>query len=253
MTLDVGKVASLLDKVSKNFIVRPTGIPNVIGLSGFVFDVIENEEITLSAEITDHYVEDNTVISDHIALKPEMFTVRGFVGELTQLFDNDLLEVVTDIQRLAVLALYQPTFSPQTSQNNNTIIDQAEKAISAVELAQNFYEVFSDKNTSANKQQRAFNFFYSMYLSRQLFTVETPYNIFENMAIETCRLIQDKVTNQVTDIGITFKKIRTIETEFIASAITSGRSSDMFSDVVEKGLSQGQSVTGINFTRFFTG
>lgn len=251
--VEIAKVAELLKKVVNNAVVSPLGIPNVIGLSGFVFDIISNEEVSFDSDVTDHYVEDNTVIQDHVSLKPEIVTVRGFVGELTQLFPNRLLEVVSQVQRLAVLAIYQPTFAPESTQKNTSIVDKALSVVSAVELAQSAYDIFTNKNTAANKQQIAFNFFYSMWLSRQFFIVETPYKIFSDMIIQSVRIIQDETTNQMSDFAITFKKIRTVSTEFTIANVVNGRADAMIQDVVEKGLSQGQAVTGINLTAFFTG
>ena len=47
----------------------------------FYFHIINNEQITLSTDITDHIVEDHTIIQDHITIKPRVFTMRGFISE----------------------------------------------------------------------------------------------------------------------------------------------------------------------------
>src|SRR5271163_4191719 len=47
----------------------------------------EGENVAhLQSDITDHFIEDNTAINDQIALKPEMVTVHGFIGELNDVF-----------------------------------------------------------------------------------------------------------------------------------------------------------------------
>lgn len=46
-----------------------------------VFDIITSEQITLSTDITDHIVEDHTMIQDHITIKPRVFTMRGLISE----------------------------------------------------------------------------------------------------------------------------------------------------------------------------
>ena len=48
-----------------NYVVRPT---NKFGLGGFVFDVASETETRMEADITDHYVEDNSAIQDHIGV-----------------------------------------------------------------------------------------------------------------------------------------------------------------------------------------
>jgi uncharacterized Fe-S center protein len=80
-----GSLASLsnnvnfLSSATQQAIVKPEDFK---GIAGFVFDVITLDSIELSSDITDHYIEDNTAINDHIALKPEIIRVEGLVGEL---------------------------------------------------------------------------------------------------------------------------------------------------------------------------
>ena len=239
--VDIVKAAELLKSASRNSIVRPTGISKVIGLSGFIFNVVEDEEISIESDITDHYVEDNNAIQDHVALRPERFTVRGFVGELSQLFPSDLLKVVTKVQRLVVLTNYIPTLTNQATQKSTKIENDNIQHLNPIENAQHLYDIFADKNTTATKQQQAFNFFYTMYLSRQFFIVETPYNIFDNMVIESMKIVQGGETNLISDFSITFKKIRVAETQFLPTQnVFDGRSEAMKSSALEKGKSQGQ-------------
>ena len=56
-------------------------------VSGFLFDVKGRDELTLASNITDHYVENNSAIQDHIALKPITIRLNGFVGELKNSYD----------------------------------------------------------------------------------------------------------------------------------------------------------------------
>ena len=62
-------------------IVRPNNPP--AGIGGFLFDIPGDEEIRMKSAITRHYVENNTPISDHIALEPEVITLRGVIAEIT--------------------------------------------------------------------------------------------------------------------------------------------------------------------------
>jgi len=47
----------------------------------YLFDIIESNQIEAEADITDHYVEDNSACQDHMALKPIRYTLSGFVAE----------------------------------------------------------------------------------------------------------------------------------------------------------------------------
>lgn len=75
-----------LEVLQQRAIVRPQNPPP--GIAGFLFDIPEEDQISLSADVTDHYLEDNTSVVDQIALKPEEVTVRGLVAELTSMQPN---------------------------------------------------------------------------------------------------------------------------------------------------------------------
>lgn len=62
-------------------LIRPQNPPE--GISGFLFDIIGDESISLESDITDNFLENNTAIQDQIALRPEIITVHGLVAELT--------------------------------------------------------------------------------------------------------------------------------------------------------------------------
>ena len=76
----VTTVNNTIQNITNRFIVTPNSFPP--GVNGFVFDVIDDETIQLDADITDSWIETNSTIQDHIALKPVRFTLKGYVGEL---------------------------------------------------------------------------------------------------------------------------------------------------------------------------
>lgn len=204
------KASELLLEAVDQYVVRPTGEPNsTIGISGFIFNIKDDEAVNLRADITDHYVEDNYAIHDHIALKPETITLKGFVGELTDAGAHYLSIAVAVLDRLPKLLDFSPEFTDQAEQVYGAISSVTGAASSVIEQATSLYNLFSLKSTTANKQQNAFNYFYSMWLTRQLCTVETPYNVFYNMAIEDVRAVQRGESRYISDFHVTFKKIRT--------------------------------------------
>ena len=64
-----------------------------VGARRFIFDTVISEEYTRQADITDQYVENNSTIQDHYAIKPAELTIKGFVAEVTyQREDSQFLE-----------------------------------------------------------------------------------------------------------------------------------------------------------------
>ena len=197
-------ITSVVDK----FVVRPTGNPNRIGVSGYIFDIIGHEEISLDSAITDHYVEDNQAIQDHIALNAEQFTLSGYVGELTYQPSHPFSAFMPILQDFENVPGVTPSFTIQAGQAYSKILYMSQKTGEAVNKAQSLYNLFSDFSTTISKQQNAFNYFYGLWSNRQLCEIETPWGIFKTMAILNIRAKQDEDTKMVTSFSITFKKIR---------------------------------------------
>lgn len=201
---------SLISNVINQFVVRP--LKGSTGISGFIFDVLGDEEIELSSEITDHYVEENYAVQDHIALRPRRFTVRGYVGELADIFPNAAISVLTNVQSLGTLEAFLPAFTAQASRVYGNLAAEASKIGQVINQAKNVYDIFTQKNTSSTKQQQAYDYFNSMWENRELCTVETPYAVLKDMAIENVRVRQRDESRFVSDFSVTFKMIRTTQT-----------------------------------------
>lgn len=199
-------------------VVTFSGNPSRIGVSGFIFDIIGVEEMMLDSDITDHYIEDNTSIQDQIALRPEQFTLSGYVGELTGNVTNPFTSILTTLQAFGPISAMLVPFSVQASQVYNKLSTIATNGQNIINQAANIYTLFSDLSTTTNKQQNAFQYFYHLWLSRQLCEVETPWGIFENMAILNVRARQDEDTREISDFSVTFKMMRFATTLTTTSA-----------------------------------
>lgn len=314
VTLGVVKSLSTLDQQA---IVRPNNPP--AGIAGFLFDVDLNQRAELTSDITDHYVEANTAIQDHIALRPETVVLRGLVAELkytnsklavfnppanplptnltllpqkspgllgtlantlatnainagaAALFNGasvknainrslrsevsslvsstkyelaqtaqDSVRTLLDPTNLAALATSGPL--PSSAQQAMNLLKasvpstfgpvlQAIKSLSNPNSQQlltgstftsfgtsqpgsSLFSVYNAKQpTQQNQTQQssAFLYFYNLWKTRSLFSVETPWGIYTNMAISSLRCEQPEITKDYTDFTVSFKKIRVAE------------------------------------------
>lgn len=200
--------ANLLNQVVSQYVVRPTGLDNGGGFGGFVFDVTGDEETVLVADITDHYTEQNSAIQDHIALRPVTFTVRGYVAELTDALSQALNLVLASNPLLGLVDDFLPGFTFSSLQAYSSIESTAIQARSTLSEVQSIYQLFTQSNTASTKQQAAYNFFKQNWNTRQLFTIETPYETLTNMAIERVTALQKDDNRYVSDFAVTFKQIR---------------------------------------------
>lgn len=221
-----------------------------------------NQSMDLQSDITDNFVEDNTSISDHIALRPEKFTTTGYIGELNNVAPAALELVRDTAERLQIIPglLPQLTVAGLTAYNNALAAYQAASNISnnsipawrSVGATQSGFEkdsflssvVDGDSSSSRlfeqNKQQIAFQQFYAYWRNRTLFTVQTPWAIFRNMALENVRAIQSQDTRVITDFEITFKVIRFVSTykidvQRVVPGNSSGRAKAASSNLSDRG------------------
>lgn len=209
-------VAQLLNK---NVIgIQPQSAPLSPGVTpvgnneAIIFDYEGEQSITLKSDITDHFIETNSAVQDQIALKPEMITTHGFIAELNDILPAALQPLQTAANTVQVLSAYAPTLSVsalvalnEAVQSYNSINQLANTAVSAV----GSLGVLSGLIASPqNKQQTAFNKLYGYWLNRTLFTVQTPWQLFVNCAIDSMRPIQDADTQLITDFEMTFKALK---------------------------------------------
>lgn len=204
---------------------------NAFGVGGFVFD-IEGETIAnLSTEITDHYLEDNTPIQDHIAVRPKRFTLKSYVGELVFRQDdstNTPIEQLT--QKLTVIDALLPVLSPAVTQlkefidgDRNTLSIDALSSQTVNKVA-DYYALVKNLGQTNSRQQNAYFYFKSLMEQKILLSVQTPFEFLSNMAIESIQALQAEESKYISDFTIVLKQIRTVSELSIQSNTPSGSS-----------------------------
>lgn len=214
-SLPFASLTNLVDLSStagEMFLVAPQDIRSEV----YVFDTRGEEEVSLESDITDNWVEDNTVAQDHIGLKPRTITLSGYVGELTNkpAFENEYLSKAQNALSGAA------PFIPQLTASAQYIFNQAQEMYGVYEKAnesagrlENFI-----KNTpvpeEATNQQKVFGKFEQIWEARRLVTVYTPFGAFNNMAIQSIKARQEEESSYISSFSVTFKQIRTVNTIF---------------------------------------
>jgi hypothetical protein len=205
----------------------PTGlISTLFPPPSLLFHYEGEQTVTLQSDITDHFIENNTAIQDQISLKPIVITTHGFIGELNNVPPPELALLLQASNTLTSIGAYVPGLS-QTAQ---LAYAQAFAAYQTAQSAVNagisaWSSITGTGGTSVvgsgglvstsqnqNKQQTYFQQFYGYWNTRTLFTVQTPWAIFQNMAIQNLRAIQDEATRMITDFEVSFKMINVART-----------------------------------------
>lgn len=239
-------INNLISNVVNQYIVRPSGSPFSLGVNGFVFDILEDEEVSIDSDITDHFIEDNYAIHDHWAQKPIKFSLHGYVAEISELFPehSTAFSILTKVQSLLSLEEFIPKFTTQASELYSKTSSVLSKVNNIANQAANVYDVVTRFQTSATRQQSAYQTFKNFWLSRQLCSVETPYGVFENMAIETIRIVQKGNTKFISDFIVCFKQINIVRSRSIAlpkspNPLGSGQRSPVSDQVMQATSSHG--------------
>jgi hypothetical protein len=215
----------------------------------------------LQSDITDHYIEDNTALQDQIALKPEEISTHGFIGELNDVAPPILAAVQAVADKLTTIGAYVPALSAtallayaeafQLYQVAQNAINSGVAAWSTI-TGQGGESVIGSQGLisqpNQTKQQVMFQQFYGYWRNRTLFTVQTPWAIFQNMAIKDLVALQDEKTNVITDFNVTFKMIRiaTTQTSVFAPSVLQGRASAQGSSLTDLGTSTPPVSTTLN-------
>lgn len=188
-----------------------------------LFNYEGEQSTTLTSDITDHYVEDNSALQDHIAIKPVTITTHGFVGELNDIAPSILEPLKIAADRLLTIGAFTPQLSVSALQVyakaklaydvGKSLKNSAVSAWSSINGASNSSVINGSGLTeSANKtqtqQQVYFQQLYGYWRNRNLFTIQTPWAIFQDMAIMNLRAVQDAESRVITDFEITFKQLR---------------------------------------------
>lgn len=188
------------------------------GVAGFIFDIMGEEKIEMTADATDHYVEKNVAMQDHIALKPTIITLRGYVGEKVYKTTKDPSKVQKLGQKLTTIVGFLPLITDTAKSLQQGATDAKKSPLDAVDAGisagVDVYGAYKKLQKPKTKQAQAFYFFKSLMSSKQLVAVETPQGGFYNkMAIIGLTAIQPENTQMITDFTITLKEIRQATTK----------------------------------------
>jgi len=229
-----------LQNVGLSFIKTADNCPQ--GISGFLFSIPMNDHIEFKSQITDHILQTNVSIQDHIALEPLRITLTGMVCELVweKSSAKDLqyaIQVINRLQSIYALNPIQSQKAVQAIASYNSIKQQANQALQTFNTASSLIT----GKTSPSKQKVAYETLKNLWNERALCTVVTPWENFANMAIESLSFEQEEDSRDKTSITVSFKQIQ--YAEVLASKVQlKGRIQAQKSPETNQGKQQGTSL-----------
>lgn len=100
------------------------------------------------------------------------------------------------------------------------------------------YGTFLDKAaqpSNQTKQARTVAYFYQLWRSRMLFTIETPWGFVSDVAILTMRAAQEETTKWASSFTLNFKKVRTAGAATVTAGQLAGRASAQMAPTTNNG------------------
>ncbi len=216
-------------------IVRPDNPPP--GIAGFVLDLVDDDGAELESDITDHYVEENTPVQDMIALRPEVVTVTARVAELVRRTPTTA-HIAGVTNPLPMVDGLGPQLSPGALAQQEATTQAAADDNAAITSTQSLYGYYNSRlpqQPNQTKQSVIYGYFYQLWKGRQLFSVETPWGFFTNMAILSLSARQPGESKSVSEFNITFKKIRTVRSIVVTPGLLAGRAVFQQAPITQKG------------------
>lgn len=263
----LGKLNNKYNYIDKNIVAQKmlkgvadigTIVVNIIGatgIAGFKFHVPQTEMVNFENEVTDHYIDTNSAIQDHIVQKPITITVSGLVGDYFY-SNNEIEDMVALITpTLALVKEFLPNITDRTVKRltdaqsghinlpNIQIPDenvyfqlQSEKnfefnIVDLFKLFQNLYKIKS-------AQTRAFIFFECLWKSRARFSVETTWKRYDNMIVQRVQAKRDNNAD-ITEFSITFKQISLVGVYTETIEQSANRMIQARSPIANKGIENG--------------
>lgn len=224
----------------------PLGVAQI---GPFAFDYEGDDTVSLVNDITDHWVEDNVAVQDHIGIKPVMITLMGRTSELT--LKASVIRSISGSLSAVENTLSQVSAYGGTGKYTTGVADkmiasitqvqniavQIEQAAARIAQIANF---FTTKGAQ-NNQQKAFTMLSALRNARTIFTVFTPFQVFYNMAIMSVTAKQPAGTKTISDFTVTMKQLQFTDNISQSSLLTQygGRAAGGYTPKQSGGLATG--------------
>ncbi len=169
-----------------------------------------NETMTLTADITDNYVENNIAYQEHIALKPKVFTVSGEIGELTWFKKDEKNSIIDAVEQKLYPVV---SFLPPVSKSASLIQSKALKIMGVVDsldnFANRFWSLLSADDVST-EQKKGYQYLMALWQRRVPIDIKTPYGKLSNYVIQSIEFTQPDRTVDKSLVKISFKEFKTV-------------------------------------------
>lgn len=233
---------------------------NSVDIDGFSFHIVDREQVEMECDVTDHYLDANRPVQDHIAWKPVRVTLQGKIGE----YFNDVSEnkgySVAYYQVMGNVNAYLPKnmqfdmvrkvkseLSRLTIGNDvvnritNTITSNAYGILLGMLKQLNFDLItpFEEQvKLEKTKQTEAFLKLQGLWKAGLPLTLKTSWRTYEDMIITSVKPLRDNNAD-VTEFTVTLKQLQLTQSLTMSKKTAKERTANQKAEVVDNGKTSG--------------
>lgn len=231
----VTQVSDVLNK----YVVKPS---TYFGISGFVFEGDGETSVEQRSEITDNVIENNSTVQDNIAVKPLRVTMQRYVGELAFMQNDNIEEVLGNVlTTLTPIVALAPSMVSSVGDIQKDVTSDAVMDSNLLADTDNLWGLFKNMNPMASRKQKTFLYFQALSEQGATFSIDTPFQYFTDMAIESITARESALSKDIASFSITMKKINYAytTTSTVGADQMQGRASQQNADPKNQGQASG--------------
>lgn len=236
---------------------------NSVDIEGFSFHIVDREQVEMECDVSDHYLDTNRPVQDHIAWKPVKVTLQGKIGEYFNDISENIGYSVAYYQVMGNVNAYLPKniqfdmvrkvkseLSRLTVGNDvvnritNTITSNAYGILLGMLKQLNFDLItpFEEQvKLEKAKQTEAFLKLQGLWKAGLPITLKTSWRTYEDMIITSVKPMRDNNAD-VTEFTVTLKQLQLTQSLTMSKKTAKERTANQKSEEVDNGKTSGISV-----------
>ena len=243
-------------------------------IAGYKFHILERESVKYEADITDHYIDTNRAVHDHIAWKPVTITLQGLQGRYFHDIIRDIGHSVEYYRVFNTVTSFLPITTPivmvrkvkstisRLTGSSGIINMIANKFTSYAfgyikdwlrQLGNDLISVYDNAVKIEDEQTKMFLYLEEMFKLGLAVTITTSWRSYDNMVITSLQPTRDG-NGDITEFQVTFKQISTVSSIIVDrnEKVEGGNSANQSASITDKGTTSGIETPvptkGLNFS-----
>lgn len=230
-------------------------------IAGYKFHILERESVSYEADVTDHYIDTNRAVHDHIAWKPVTITLQGLQGRYFHDIFKDVSRSVEYYRVFNTVTSFLPVATPivmarkvksaiSRFTGGSGIINMIANKFTSYafgyikdwlrQIGNDLIETYDNAVKIDDEQTKMFLYLETIFKAGMPITVTTSWRSYDNMIITSLKPTRDG-NGDITEFQVTLKQISTISSIIVDTneKVEGGNSANQSAEITDKGTTSG--------------